>query len=188
VFGNKITAQAPSGIEFGLGTPDVDDLHRAFEDLTSALPPVDGFTITARPWDFDEMAQARLDANEIGYPEAITQVERDLDEPGREVAEYRYRLNRARRSMVRRHVEDTVALIDAVLRDVHAEDGIGEWQGSSRWDELTDLVSRLDRLGGDTVPGQARWKDLRRHLRFAQANDLSDIKTMDWPSVRRGRG
>lgn len=181
---DQIERQAPAGIQFGTATSEVDDLHRAFEDLASGLPSIDGFTIVARPWNFDEMAQARMDAQEVGFPEAITSVERDIETAGRELAEYRYRLNRARRSMARRHVEHTVATIDALLQDVRAYDGIGEWEEHPRWDELTDLVSRLDRLVGNTVPGQARWQELRRHLRFAQENDLSDIKTIDWPSVR----
>jgi hypothetical protein len=34
------------------------------------------------------------------------------------------------------------------------------------------------------VPGAARWSDLRRHLRFAEPNDLGDIVNLDWPSVK----
>jgi hypothetical protein len=74
-------------------------------------------------------------------------------------------------------------MIDDVVRDVDARDGLGDWQGEDRWDELSSLVSRLDRLLGDLAPGKARWSALRRHLSFRQATDLSDIASMDWPSV-----
>ena len=38
---------------------------------------------------------------------------------------------------------------------------------------------------GGLVPGKARWSALHRHLSFQQSNRLSDIASMDWPSVRQ---
>lgn len=179
-----IAQQTPPGIEFGADTPQVDDLRRAFEELAAALPPIDGFRINARPWPFDEMAQARLDAQEVGFPEAIAGVEQDLNEPAKELGEYKYRLHAVRRSMVRRHVEEVINEIDTLLANVTPGGGKSAGMVRKQWETLSGLVSRLDRLVGETVPGRARWNDLRRHLHFAQSNDLSDIKTMDWPSVR----
>ena len=183
---DKIFQVLPSDLVFGMDTDELDDLRRSFDDLVEALPPIDGFVIEARPYSADAAAQARFDALEISLeaPHARLEVERSIELPGREINEYRYRLHSARRTLVRREVEDVLAAIDGLLRDVDAADGVGAWRAQPRWEELTELIERLDRLVGDMVPGKARWKELRRHLRFAQANDLSDIKTMDWPSVR----
>lgn len=71
-----------------------------------------------------------------------------------------------------------------MLATVSAADGLGAWKGAALWDDLDNAVSEIRRLCGSQVPGRARWSDLTRHLAFAQSNDLSDIATMDWPSVR----
>ncbi|MDP8931950.1 MAG: restriction endonuclease [Actinomycetota bacterium] len=180
----RIQERQVEGIAFGEDTTELDDLIRAFDELASALPPVNGFAIRERPWSNDEIAQARLDARDVGFPDAITGTERAIDAPGREIGEYRHRLHLARRSIVRTHVEQVIAEIDALLSQVQVSEGGARWPRRARWGELSELVGRLDRLVGDTVPGHARWGDLRRHLRFAEPNDLHDIKTMDWPSVK----
>ena len=184
MFGTDIQEITPSGINFGLDSPATDNLVRQFRELAKSFPPIDGFRVDATPLSQDEIAQKRLDAEEVGYIEAAVSVENEIEEPGRQIGEYRYRVDRARRKLVRDRSVEVTARIDDVLRDVSASSGIGEWRHSDRWDELSDLVSQLDRLVGNMVPGAARWEDLHRHLRFAQPNDLSDIAAMDWPSVR----
>lgn len=180
----ELAGSYPEGIAFGLDTATVDDLVRSFSLVLEELPPIDGFRIDALPLSPDAVAQARFDANEIGELEAKLAVERGIEEPGRQIAEYRFRINRGRRSLVRGHVGDVTSRIDQLLREVDAADGIGSWRLGDRWSELAGLVAELDRLVGQLVPGRARWSDLRRHLRFAQSNDLSDIVSMDWPSVK----
>lgn len=98
--------------------------------------------------------------------------------------EYRFRFEQARAALVRNQVTEVTAMIDDVVRDVDAMDGLADWRGEDRWSELAGLVSRLERLAGDLVPGKARWNDLRRHLSFGHSCDLSDIAVMDWPSLR----
>jgi hypothetical protein len=177
-------SMVPDDLIFGLDSDTSDDLARAFVDIADALPAIDGFRIDAAPMALDAIAQARFDAMEVGEIEAKMSVENAIDEPGRQIAEYRYRLDRTRRNLVRNRVMEVIDSVEDVLRDVSASEGLGEWRGAERWGELTDLVSQLDRLVGSMVPGRARWNDLHRHLRFAMSNDLSDIATMDWPSVR----
>jgi hypothetical protein len=174
----------PSDISFGLDTPDSEELVRAFNDLAQGLPQIDGFRIEARPWDQDTVAQARFDALDLDITEARTEVERGISEPGRQIAEYRHRLEQTRRNLVRGQVGEIVASIDAILRDVVRVEGRAEWRAEDRWGELTDMVSELDRLVGTLVTGRARWSDFHRHLRFAESTDLSDIEVMDWPSVK----
>jgi hypothetical protein len=80
------------------GTPDeYEDLARAWADLLASLPPIDGWTITEELPDIDAMGQAFIDYLDIG--EAPFSVLEEGDKPGRDIAEYRYRLSRARRRL-----------------------------------------------------------------------------------------
>lgn len=121
------------GVAFGENTPELDDLIRAFDEIASALPPVNDFAIRDRPWDNDQIAQARFDAQELGELEVITGTERAIDGPGREIAEYRHRLHLARRSIVRTQVEEVVAEVDALLDRVRLLKGVASWPGSPQW-------------------------------------------------------
>ena len=180
----QIKVATPDGIAFGYDTPQVESLVEDFEAIAKALPAIDGYRIEASPTTPDGVASMRFDALDLGEPLAQFEVERVIQEPGKQIGLYRRRLEVARRRLVRSHALDVVASIDTVLRDVQASAGIGEWRGEGRWGELSDLVSELDRLVGAMVPRRARWSELHRHLHFAQPNDLSDIATMDWPSVK----
>jgi hypothetical protein len=140
--------------------------------------------VESEPLGADEIAQTRLDYWDIREPEGLRAFDRSIEEPGRQVAEYRFRFEQARGALVRNQVTDVTAMIDDVIRDVEADGGLGDWRGEDRWAELGLLFSRLQRLAGDLVPGKARWNDMRRHLSFQHSCDLSDIAVMDWPSVR----
>ncbi|MFJ9776903.1 restriction endonuclease [Kitasatospora sp. NPDC101157] len=175
---------SPADIEFGLDTPERGNLVRTFSHLAEHLPAIDGFRVDAVPESADAIAQTRLDYWEIGEPAGRAAFDRSVEEPGYQIGEYRYRFDRARSALVRSHVTDVTAMIDDVVRDIDAVNGLGEWRGEDRWEELSSLVSQLDRLVGGQVPGKARWAALRRHLSFQDSTDLSDIATMDWPSVR----
>lgn len=180
-----IEAHLPSDIVFGLDTPEFDDLRRAFDDLASALPAIDGFVIDARPEGADVIAQVRLDYRDIGELEGLMSFEREVEAPGRALAEYRYKFQAARRSVVRRQVRNVVDAIDELLEQaVFHDDRLAHWTDEPQWHALGSLVEQLERLMGDTIPGEARWSDLRRHLYFAEEHDLADIKDLDWPSVR----
>jgi len=174
----------PQDMAFGLDTPERDSLVRSFTHVAEQLPAIDGFRVAAVPMPADEIAQARLDYWEIGEDEGRRAFDRAVDEPGRQITEYRFRFDQARGTLVRSQVTDVTAMIDDVVRDVDAKDGLGDWRGEDRWSELAGLFARLERLVGDLVPGKARWNDLRRHLSFQHPVDLSDIAVMDWPSVR----
>lgn len=84
----------PTGPARG-SNPEYDDLRRAWADLLPGLPLIDGWTITGPLPDIDEIGQIFIDCFEISqYPSAAYEM---AQQPGKDLAEYRYRLNRAHR-------------------------------------------------------------------------------------------
>ena len=174
----------PEGLSLSPTPPEIAEVMRSFAACAGALPQIEGFRVDARPLEFDEVGQYRLDAREVGFPEAETQVERTIEEPGRQLAEYRHRFDRARRHLVRDHVSDIRGRIDVLLADVEVGDGRAEWKGEGSWDDLSREVQSLARLLGGQDVQPRRWNDMRRHVRFAEPHDLHDIVSFDWPAVR----
>jgi hypothetical protein len=94
----------PQGVSFPGGSPEerrYEELRWAFADIIGGIPGIDGWTITSRPWELAAIAQARLDSWELGEIEITQSTEDGVFKPGDEIAEYRIRLNRARRELVR---------------------------------------------------------------------------------------
>lgn len=164
--------------------PEYDDLRRTWNDLLPGLRPIDGWTITDELPDADDLGQMFIDYFEIGEPahgawEASEQPEKDL-------AEYRYRLNRARRRATRQRLQQLVATVDFGLSALLAtvprdatyvlEDGLA--------DELRNAIGEIERLLADTIERRGRWSDLHRHMHFGQGHDWHDILEFDWPTVR----
>lgn len=181
---SQLEAAMPGDVVFGLNTPEIAALLDAYDTIVAELPAIDGFRIDAVPTSPNDLAHNRFDALEIGEPLARVSIDDAAAEPGRQIAVCRRRLEAARRRLVREHVMNVSVVIDRALADVERGDGYASWRGVDRWGEITQLVSELDRLVGNLMPGRARWSDLHRHLHFAAPNDLSDIVTMDWPSVK----
>ena len=106
--------------------------------------------------------------------------------PGKDLAEYRYRLNRAHRRATRERFQQVTAAIDAglsrLLRGV-PRDSLERLEGPDV-DQLTAAVGEIERLLGDTAQRRGRWGDLHRHIHFGQGHDWHDIHELDWPSVR----
>jgi len=184
----RLTALVPSGITFFGDSPEgieYAELSRAFRDLAEGLPPVDGARVTSTPMPLDAIAQNRIDAQEIGYFEAITDVETGIAEPGESIREYRFRFNRARRKLARNRILELVSEIENHLQALAtrvAPDS--EPINDPEWDELREALSEVERLAGSSTPHKGRWGELHRHLAFGQGVDLRDIALHDWPSVR----
>jgi hypothetical protein len=183
----RLTALVPQGIAFVGDSPEgieYEDLCRAFRDLTEGLPPIDSFRIAAEPTPLDDIAQSRFDAQEIGYIEAITNVEAGIAQPGEAIREYRFRFNRARRRVARDRILELITEIEGHLQSLtNRIDSGTEPIADPEWDQLREAVSEIERLAGSSTPRRGRWGELHRHLAWAQGVDLHDIAIHDWPSV-----
>ncbi len=183
----RLSDLVPQGIAFVGDSPEgveYEDLCRAFRDLAGGLPPTDGFRIDVLPMPLDEIAQNRLDAQDIGYIEAITDVEAGIAQPGEAIREYRFRFNRARRRVARDRLLELITEVEGRIRSLTSRiDSDTEPIADLEWGELRDALSEVERLAGSSTPRKGRWGELHRHLAWGQGVDLHDIAMHDWPSV-----
>jgi hypothetical protein len=108
------------------------------------------------------------------------------EQPSKDLAEYRYRLNRARRRAARQRLNELTSAVDVLLPVLLAgvaPDSSAKLEGPEAT-KVRAAVDEIERLLGDTAKRQGRWSDLRRHLRFSEGHDWHDIAELDWPSVR----
>lgn len=185
----ELRGMIPEGIAFG-SDPKYDDRSRAFSDVLQALPRIDGWKPKAEPPDLNELAQNRLDAREIDEISAIVSVEELVETPAGELAEYRYRLNKKRRQVIRTALGQVAGRIDEDLRLLHAryegESELSKHIEGSDWDDLKASIKEIDMLLGSSLLRPPRWGDLNRHLHFGIVQDLLDILQLDWPEVKSG--
>lgn len=164
--------------------PEYDDLRRTWADLLAGLPKIDGWTITDPLPDIDDLGQSFIDLIDIGEPPFAAY--EAGEKPGKDLAEYKYRLNRARRRAAHERLQQLTTTIDKALPWIL--DGVArdsrERLEKPEIDEVTAAVDEIERLVGDTVQRRGRWSDLHRHLHFGEGHDWHDILEFDWPSVR----
>lgn len=174
----------PSGPQRG-SHPEYDNLRRAWKDLLPGLPLVDGWTICDELPDIDELGQSFLDYADIG--ESPFSAYEAGEKPGKDLDEYRYRLDRARRRAARERLEELTGVVDRALARVVsgvARDSQQKLSGIDV-DQVSAAIKEIDRLIGGSTSRQGRWSDLHRHLYFGEGHDWHDIKEFDWPDVRR---
>lgn len=177
----------PTSISFGLDTPDVEQIRRDYAETARALPAIDGYRVDPDLFSLDEISQWQLDAWEISEPSALRGLEDFKQEPKRQLDEYRHRLTKERRRLVRRRIEEVVTEVDKLLRSAGVTERGREFPIPDKgWTELREMITELDRLRGSATLRGTRIVDLNRHLRFAEPHDLNDIVENDWPSVRSG--
>lgn len=179
----------PDGIVFG-GDPGYEENSRSFRELIASLPKIDGWEPDIVLLDLDEIAQGRLDAQEIGEIECVVSVERQITQPSRVLADYRHRFNRKRREMVRDALDELIDAIDEEVRELQrladeappSSDPVRD----PAFEQLKMKVAQINTLLGSSVAKPSRWGDLHRHLHFATFGDLHDIIVHDWPNVKAG--
>lgn len=186
---SEIQKLTPYGLQFG-NNPVYEERVRVFEDLITALPTIDGWKPQSVPMDLNSIGQSRLDAKECGEISAEVAVEDQIEAPGRELAEYRHRLNKKRRELTRGAMLELVRTIDDTVRTLAAT--IPKKPNPARrmkkpdWERLKGQVQEVETLLGSGEPRPTRWSDLRRHLHFGAMQDLMDVVKLDWPEVKAG--
>jgi hypothetical protein len=161
------------------------ELQKAYESILNAIPPVGDYRLGTVPSDLDSIAQARLDALDLGEFEAKRWVEDQIEEPTREIHEYRSRFREARLELVRERLQELIptinrlvsGLVERVPNDNNSAD-------DPDWPELAAAIQQVVRLAGSQIPQARSWRDMRRHVHWAQGCDVHDIAKHDWPSVR----
>lgn len=185
----ELSGLIPGGVSFG-DDPEYEDRSRSYRLILAALPKIDGWTPTAEPPDLDDVAQSRFDAMEINEPSAQISVERWIEEPGRELREYRFRLNNKRRALIRDALVGLIDQIDADLRAIREiaghDDESNRQLDQEVWAGMREHLKQVEVLLGSSVKKPDRWSDMMRHMRFGYVGDLHDIETFDWPSVKAG--
>jgi hypothetical protein len=159
--------------------------HRAIPGiLLPGLPPIDGWTITDELPDIDELGQNYIDYFEIG--ETPFSVHEAGQQPAKDLDEYRFRLNRARRRAARERLEHLITAVEAAL--LRLLDGVPRASNDRLEgpdvDLVTSAIGEIERLMGDAARTRGRWGALHRHVHFGQGHDWHDIREFDWPSVR----
>jgi hypothetical protein len=164
--------------------PEYDDLCRAWDDVLEGLPPIDGWTITGQLPEIDAMGRSFIDYGDIG--EIAFPLFEEGEQPGKDLAEYRYRLNRARRRAARERLQQLISVVDSTLP--HLLEGV-ERQSKDQLsgpqvEAVSNAFAEIERLIGDTAERTGRWSDLSRHMYFGEGHDWHDIAEFDWPTVR----
>lgn len=185
----NIEVMIPAGISFG-SDPEYDLARQNFDALWISLPKIDKWKPDIEFLELDEIAQSRLDAQDIGEPEAIVRIEQQIGYPSRQISEYRFRFDQKRQELIRDSLigqidavdEDLRVLSQAFKRDVDS----GGHGDSLDFEALTDHVAQINTLLGGSVNRPARWHDLGRHIHFGTPGDLRDIIEHDWPSIKAG--
>jgi len=186
----EIEKLIPDGLQFG-NDPVYEERVRSYRDVLTGLPKIDGWKPESIPMDLNAICQNRLDAKELGEISMEVTVEEGIEAPGRELAEYRHRLNKKRRQLIRNAMNDLIARIDHTLGLLEELELVGEREinedlEGENWEKLKSQVQEIEMLLGSALPHPPRWNDLQRHLAFGMVLDLRDIIRMDWPSVKSG--
>lgn len=185
----EIQKLTPAGLQFG-NDPVYEERVRTFEDVLAALPKIDGWKPTSVPMDLNSIGQNRLDAKECGEISAEVAVEDQIEEPGRELAEYRHRLNKKRRELTRAAMSELVSRIDDTVRSlaktIPKKPNPARRVKKAEWEKLKGQVQEVETLLGSGGPRPSRWSDMRRHLYFGAMQDAMDVVRLDWPEVKAG--
>jgi len=183
-----IQGAIPQGISFGSNSDYENNCHY-FEGLYAALPKIKGWKQEITLMELDEIAQGRLDAQEVGEIECVISVERSIEEPSKLLRQYRLRFDQMRRELVRDALGDLISGVDECIQALSllpepSERGLKV--SHERVDVLRGNVAQINVLMGSSMSKPPRWGDLNRHLGFGLYGDLQDIIRHDWPAAKAG--
>ena len=112
---DQIRRHIPSGPAFG-SPPEYEELCLAFRRVLGSIPAIGGFRIEDRLYEYDAIGQLRFDTLEIGEIEAQVSTENAIDEQGRQLREYGFKLHAKRRELVRSRILALIEEVDEILR------------------------------------------------------------------------
>lgn len=183
----EIENLVPKRIQFG-SNPDYEDRCRAFDEVLASLPMIDGWKPECSFPDLNDLAQARLDAEDIGEVSLMVEAEESIEIPGKILREYRFRFNKKRRALIQDALSELIYLVDSDIRSIktNLSPDIDEYShvDSPYWKVLQDHVNQIATLLGSSIKKPRRWNDIFRHLHFGLISDFHDIEKMDWPSIK----
>ncbi len=178
----------PRGVAYVESTA-YDEKSLAFREILKSMPTIQGFEIADCLLDLSTIAQMRFQANELEEFDYTLSTEKAIYEQGHLLTEYRFRLEQARKSLVRNTALNLIRQIDNMV--VKLQDKVNMRRSilprtiKKTWDILSLSVNQLDVLLG-SLPRPSRWEHLQRHLHFGEMVDLRDIIETDWPESRPG--
>lgn len=182
----ELSDMLPSGPSFG-ASPEFEDRERAFYSVLRALPLIDGWKPDVSIPAPDDVAQWRFDAMEVGELSATLAIDHAVDEPGRQVREYRARFTQKRRELVRDALSATMDAFDAEIQGIRVL--VADMEKHANMppeprERLKERVKEIEVLLGSSVEHPATWSNLLRHLHFGLVGDFYDIDKRDWPPAR----
>lgn len=166
----------PEGICFGSNS-EYDDACRGYSELLAGLPKIDGWTPSATPLDLDSIAHQRLDAEEVGEPEMLISLGHEMEEPERELGEYRYRLNRARLRFIREAILRIAEQVNAIMDS-------GPTKGREWKQQLLSNLRQMDVLMGSAFQRPSEWAALLDQLEQRTDEATAEIYSPAWTVIR----
>ena len=159
----------PAGPSRG-SEPEYDDLARAWKDLLTGLPAIDEWTITEELPNADDLGKSYIAYSEFGGPPF--NVQEEAEQPTRDLAEYRFRLNRTHRRAARQRLQELCGAIDTALPRLL--DGVPRNSPDKleheAMAEISAAIDEIERLMGDTAQRRGRWSEMHRHMYFGQGH------------------
>ena len=186
---SEIIEAIPYDVEFG-ENPEYDDNCLCFYDLLESLPKIDEWKPKIKLFDFNEIVQLRMDAKESGEFDCIIFVEQEIARPGKLINEYRHRLNKMRRELIREainilleEIDEKLIVLSQLLQSNRKEN---EKIDDPTFEDFRNSVDQINTLLGSSISRPKRWDALYRHMNFKMIADLRDIINLDWPNVKEG--
>src|SRR5665213_535417 len=183
---HQIENLIPTGISFGPARA-YEDKCRAAAAIVEHMPKIDGWLLKLDFFDVDTIAQTRFDLGELMEPSAEISFENSLQEPSRQLREYRFKYNRKRRELIREALENAIDQVDQIIREARpAIEGmdVADSVPNTTLNELRTHFKEITTLMGRSMPRPSRWGDMSRHLSFGLVGDFHDIERVDWPTAK----
>lgn len=193
----EIRNMVPDGIVYG-NSLEYEDKTKILQELVGSLPAIEKWRPCIEVMALNDIASNRFQIDDLLFGDIDARVSLDdqIDQPGRELREYRYLFNKQRRSLIRKALSELIKSLDKEVQKLE-EDLLNEIPGSvpaliltpalmpQNVKDIKALLAQVDTLLGSSVPKPARWGDMHRHLSFAEEHDFHDIINIDWPLMRK---